>query len=98
MPYRMVKRLSTPIVKIIGLRDTRLPTLISGVPDVVRESETGFLSGSHNPSETATGIDAIFPRDNLVDVSHRDSSLTEAEYSFQAAVERYNWILEAVIG
>jgi glycosyltransferase involved in cell wall biosynthesis len=68
-------------------------TPVSGVPDVVREGDTGFLMQSRAPDDIAAGIEGILAREDLGDVSHRGRSLIESEYNPDAAVERYRRIL-----
>ena len=95
MPSQPTEGLPTTILEALACGTPVYATPVSGVPDVVREGETGFLMESREPSDIAMGIKVALARDDLGDVSHRGRSLIESEYSFEAAVERYRDILTA---
>ena len=93
MPSQPTEGLPTTILEALACGTPVHATPVSGVPDVVREGETGFLMDSRDPSAIATGIEAALNRDDLADISHRGRRLIEAEYGLDAAVERYRGIL-----
>jgi glycosyltransferase involved in cell wall biosynthesis len=66
-----------------------LATPVSGVPDVVREGEAGFLISEPSTAQLTSEIERILAQGDLATISESAQSLIEAEYSFQAAVERY---------
>ena len=68
-------------------------TPVSGVPDVVREGETGFIIDSHEPARMRSDIIDILAREEFEDVSGRCRRLIRDEFSLEAAVERYRSIL-----
>lgn len=69
-------------------------TPVSGVPDVVREGETGFFMNEVDSDVIQTEIEEILRRKDLEQISQNSRYLIQAEYSFQAAVERYQAILD----
>jgi glycosyltransferase involved in cell wall biosynthesis len=69
---------------------------VSGVPDVVRDGETGFLMTGQTPEAIADEIARILNEEDLATTSENCRELIEDEYSFGAAVERYEAILSAV--
>jgi glycosyltransferase involved in cell wall biosynthesis len=95
MPSRPTEGLPTTILEALACGTPVYATPVSGVPDVVREGETGFLMDSREPADITAGIEAILARDDLDEVSRRGRALVEEEYSLAAAVERYRAILTA---
>lgn len=96
LPSRPTEGLPTTILEALACGTPVYATPVSGVPDVVRDGETGFLMDSLDPADVATGIAEILDRDDLAAVSARGRRLIEEEYSFDAAVARYRRILETV--
>jgi len=97
MPSQPTEGLPTTILEALACGTPVYATPVSGVPDVVRANETGFLMDSRDPDDIATGIESILAREDLADVSLRGRSLVESEFSLDAAVERYRAILTAAV-
>jgi glycosyltransferase involved in cell wall biosynthesis len=68
---------------------------VSGVPDVVREGETGFVMDDETPDEIARRVDEALD-EGMDGVSRRCRELVENRYSFNAAVERYANIINSI--
>ncbi|WP_276257378.1 glycosyltransferase family 4 protein [Haloglomus litoreum] len=98
MPSQPTEGLPTTILEALACGTPVYATPVSGVPDVVREQETGFLMDSRDPADIAAGIEGILARADLADRSFRGRSLIEDEYSLDAAVERYRYILTDAVG
>jgi glycosyltransferase involved in cell wall biosynthesis len=98
VPSHPTEGLPTAIQEGMACGTPAYATPVSGVPDLVREGETGFLMDSTDPDEIAADIEAILDRDDLETVSEEARSLVETEYSFEAAVRRWRGILEDVGG
>jgi glycosyltransferase involved in cell wall biosynthesis len=96
LPSDPTEGLPTTILEALACGTPVYATPVSGVPDVVRDGETGFHIESRDPEALRTGIEWILERDDLGEISARGRSLIEAEYSFEAACERYRGILRAV--
>jgi glycosyltransferase involved in cell wall biosynthesis len=71
-------------------------TPVSGVPDVVREGETGFLMEDVDSDAIRREIEETLHRDDLKQISQASRRLIEDEYSFNAAVDRYATILREI--
>lgn len=69
---------------------------VSGVPDVVLDGETGFLSNEAGVKETSDRIEEIMSRDDLDLISNNARLLVEQEYSLEAAKRRYETIIRKV--
>lgn len=97
MPSRPTEGLPTTILEALACGTPVYATPVSGVPDVVREGETGFLMESRDPGDIAAGIEEILVRDDLAEVSDRGRDLIQSEYSLDAAMERYRGVLTRAV-
>ena len=88
--------LPTVILESMACGTPVLATPVSGVPDVVREGETGFRLDGDEPERIASDIESIMARSDPGTVSGRGRALIEDSYDFDAAVERYRAILRGV--
>jgi glycosyltransferase involved in cell wall biosynthesis len=71
-------------------------TPVSGVPDLVRENETGYLMDETNPKAVAEKITSVLNRADLGTMSGNCRGLIEEQYNFNAAVERYERMLRKI--
>lgn len=94
MPSQPTEGLPTTILEALACGTPAYATPVSGVPDVVRDGETGFLMRTTDPEGIAGDVGAILDRDDLDRIGANGRELIESEYSFEAAVERYRTILE----
>lgn len=93
VPSHPTEGLPTAILEGMACGTPAYATAVSGVPDVVRDGETGFLMDNVDGETIATDIEAIFEGEDLAAVSRNARALIEEEYSFEGAVERYTAIL-----
>lgn len=93
LPSRRTEGLPTVILESLACGTPVYATPVSGVPDVVRAGETGFLMTESDPVAIADRIESILDDETLADCSRAGRELIEEEYSFEAAVERYRLIL-----
>ncbi|WP_254274262.1 glycosyltransferase family 4 protein [Haloarcula marina] len=98
LPSQPTEGLPTTILEALACGTPVYASPVSGVPDVVRDGETGFHIPSREPTALADGIEEILARDDLANISENGRDLIEAEYSFEAACERYRQILFALSG
>jgi glycosyltransferase involved in cell wall biosynthesis len=71
-------------------------TPVSGVPDVVRSGETGFLMDNRDPERIAADIEDILARDDLPEMSRRCRDFAVENYSYEASVERFRTLLQGL--
>jgi glycosyltransferase involved in cell wall biosynthesis len=93
LPSEPTEGLPTVILESLACGTPVYATPVSGVPDVVRDGETGFLMGSNREADIRTDIGEILCRDDLDQISATGRELICEEYSFEAAVDRYSVIL-----
>ncbi|MDZ7687780.1 MAG: glycosyltransferase [Halobacteriales archaeon] len=89
--------LPTVILEAFACGTPVYATPVSGVPDVVREGETGFLLGEEHPEAVARRLEEILDSDDLGEMSANCRRVAENEYGFEAAVARYSDLLDEVV-
>jgi glycosyltransferase involved in cell wall biosynthesis len=94
LPSQPTEGLPTTILEALACGTPVLASPVSGVPDVVREGETGFLLDSQEVAVLRETILEILERDGLDRISKNGRDLIESKYSFEAACERYRSILK----
>ncbi len=97
LPSEPTEGLPTVILESMACGTPVLATPVSGVPDVVRDGETGFLMEDTDRATVVTNIKTILQHKNLNEISENGRTLTEDEYSFEGAVERYSVILNCLL-
>lgn len=98
MPSQPTEGLPTVILEALACGTPVYASPVAGVPDVVRDGETGFRMDDLDADAIVRDVAAILEREDLAEISQNGRELVEAEYSFPAAVDRYRAILEAVSG
>ncbi len=93
LPSEPTEGLPTVILESLACGTPVLATPVSGVPDVVREGETGFLINDLDCVELVKIIETNIVCENLSEMSENGRTLVETEYSFEVAVERYRTVL-----
>jgi len=96
LPSQPTEGLPTTILEALACGTPVLASPVSGVPDVVRNGETGFHIESREPDCLAADIESILASEPLSDISTNGRQLIEKEYSFEAACDRYRGILAGV--
>jgi len=96
LPSEPTEGLPTTILEALACGTPVYATPVSGVPDVVRDGETGFLMDSTDPDDIRRELLSILDCEDLPAISRAGRELIEDQYSFQAAQERYRAILGRV--
>lgn len=96
LPSHPTEGLPTVILEAMACGTPAYATPVSGVPDVVRNGETGFHMESVETEKIAVEIETILDRDDLDTISQNARELIEEKYSFDTAVYRYAEILNSV--
>ncbi|PSP85593.1 glycosyl transferase family 1 [Halobacteriales archaeon QS_6_64_34] len=96
LPSQPTEGLPTTILEALACGTPVLASPVSGVPDVVRDGETGFHIDSRAPAQLTAQITGILDGEELGRISHTGQSLIEQSYSFEAATDRYRAILSQV--
>ena len=88
--------LPTAILEAFACGTPVCATPVSGVSDVVREDETGFLITNRDPSTIVAIINSALSDQELATMSEECRQMAETEFSFEASVERYRNILSSM--
>jgi glycosyltransferase involved in cell wall biosynthesis len=96
VPSHPTEGLPTVILEAMACGTPAYATPVSGVPDIVRHEETGFLLERVTPPAIAAEIESILDHEELDSISQQGRMLIETEYSFSAAVDRYDRILQQI--
>lgn len=96
LPSTPTEGLPTTILEAFACGTPVYATPVAGVPDVVRDGETGFLiSDIQNISELIDTIEEMTSSD-FEAISDQCRREAETRFSFQAAVDRYKTILASI--
>ena len=72
-------------------------TPVGGIPDVVKDGETGYLLEETDPRSMAEQIEAIVTEENLSGISDSAREFVLKNYSFDVVVAEYERVFEAVV-
>ena len=73
-----------------------LATPVGGIPDVIKDGETGFIIEDNTPECIARNVIRALSHPDLEKITKNARTLIEKEYTLEAAVERYKKILENI--
>ena len=71
-----------------------LATPVGGIPDVIKDGETGFIMADNTPECIARNVIRALNHPDLEKITKNARTLIEKEYTLEAAVERYRRILD----
>jgi glycosyltransferase involved in cell wall biosynthesis len=96
MPSQPTEGLPTVILESFACGTPVYATPVAGVPDVVRDGETGFWMEGTDAEEISEDIIDILSDDTLRNISKNCRYVVEQNYSYDAAVRRYRQILSEI--
>ncbi|RLA95289.1 MAG: hypothetical protein DRG25_00605 [Deltaproteobacteria bacterium] len=70
-----------------------LATPVGGVPDVIKDGETGFIMEDNSPECIARNVIRALNHPNLEGIAENARALVERKFTFEKAVERWREIL-----
>ncbi len=73
-----------------------LATRVGGVPDLIKDGDTGFILPDNSPEVIAAGIVRALRYEGLVVISEHARQLIEREYSYDGMVEKCRRLLEGL--
>lgn len=71
-----------------------LATSVGGIPDVIKDGETGFIMENNSPECIAENVMRVLNHPNLDKIVKNARKLVEKEFTYEAAVGRYRMILK----
>lgn len=85
--------LPTGVLEAMACGAVVLATPVGGVPDVIKDGETGFVLENNSPECIARNVKRALEHPNLDEIVKNAKNLIEEKYTYEAAVERYIEIL-----
>ena len=73
-----------------------LATPVGGIPDVIKDGNTGFIMEDNSPECIAENVMRALEHPDLERIVKNARMLVEREFTYEAAVERYRKILESI--
>ena len=74
-----------------------LATPVGGIPDLVKDGETGFILEDDSPECIAGNIIRVSERPDLEEISHNARRLIEKEYTFNVIAEKWQHLLLGLV-
>jgi glycosyltransferase involved in cell wall biosynthesis len=71
-----------------------LTMAVGAIPDLIKDSKTGFIMQNNSPECIAKNIKQIFDHPNLNAIIENAENLVKTDFTFEAAVRRYSKLLE----
>lgn len=73
-----------------------LATPVGGIPDVIKEGETGFILENNSPECIARNVVRALNHPNLEEITRNARALVENEYGYEAVVEKWSTIFASL--
>jgi glycosyltransferase involved in cell wall biosynthesis len=74
-----------------------LATPVGAIPDIIKDAETGFVLENNSPQCIASNVMKVLSHPDLSKIVNNAKGLVEKEFTFEAAVERYNRIINDLV-
>ncbi len=97
MPSHPTEGLPTTILEALACGTPVYATPVAGVPNVVKQGETGFLMRDRPNRETAAEIVSILDDADLEYISATGRKLIEDQFCYDAAVRRYRQLMSDLV-
>ena len=96
MPSQPTEGLPTTILESMACGTPVLASPVSGIPDVVHDQDTGFRMTSREPQQLTDEITTILSTDELDSVSRDARDFIASDFSYSAAVDRYQSLISHI--
>lgn len=88
--------LPTGVLEAMACGTPVLATPVGGVPDVIKDGETGFIMEDNTPECIAENVIRVLEHQKLDEIVKNARNVIEKEYTYEAAVGRYRKILAKI--
>ena len=96
LPSHAAEGLPNIIKEAMACGTIVLATPVGGVPDIIKDGETGFILENNSPECIAQKIIMALNHPNLEKVAIKARALVGREFTYEAAVERYKNTLDSL--
>jgi len=73
-----------------------LRTPVGGIPDIIKDGETGFITEDNSPECIARNVIRAIEHPDLREIAHNAVQLIEREYAYKVVVEACRVGLEEI--
>ena len=81
------------VLKVMACGTPVLATPVGGIPDVIKDGETGFIMKDNSPECIAENVIRALKHPNLYEIAKNARKMIEKEYTCEVAVENYRNLL-----
>ena len=85
--------LPTGVLEAMACGTPVLATPVGGIPDVIKDEQTGFIMENNSPQCIAKNVIRALEHPDLNEIMKNARKLIEEDYTYEAAVKRYRGIL-----
>ena len=71
-----------------------LATPVGGIPDVIREGETGFMMENNSPESIASNVIRVLESSDLEQVAERANAYVQGNFTFEKAADSWRRVIE----
>jgi len=89
--------LPTVVLESMACGTPVLATPVGGIPDVIKDGETGFILEDNSPECIAEDVIRALNSPNLDEIVINACNIIEEKYTYEGAVERYREILNKIL-
>lgn len=82
------------VLEAIACGTPVLTTPVGGIPDVIKDGETGFVMENNSPECITRNVVRALKHPNLEEITKNARKLVDKEFTYSAAVERYRKIIK----
>lgn len=88
--------LPTGVLEAMACGTPVLATPVGGIPDVIKDGETGFILENNSPECIARNVVRALNHPNLEEITRNARALVEHEYGYEAVVEKWSTIFASL--
>lgn len=77
------------VLKVMACGTPVLATPVGGIPDVIKDGETGFIMENNSPKCIAENVIMALKHPNLDEIAKNARKMIEKEYTYEVVVENY---------
>ena len=81
------------VLKVMACGTPVLATPVGGIPDIIKDGETGFIMEDNSPECIAKNVIRALEHPNLDEIAMNARKMIEKKYAYEVAVENYRTLL-----